>query len=96
MERIPSDPPIEIDVHIFDRLVGAGLFVGRIIRRCVSFLPPNAPDYVSDHYRAPGDSIKATAQKEWQMAFDLQHDVDVQLHEDGGRWTDMGEYLERE
>lgn len=100
-----------IDLKVTDRIVGAGLFVGRVLSGMIRHLPPNVPDYLSEHYRAPGESIKATHQRAYQQAmqFDLVHDVEELTHiqfteedarqlaeEDVNRWDSEGTYLDRE
>ena len=58
-ERMPSDPPLEIDIHLFDRFA----CIGRILRRCVEFLPVNAPNYMSTHnteHRGASEALDAT------------------------------------
>lgn len=65
---------------ITDRIIDAGLHAGRIIRRVVSFLPPNAPDFMSEHYKAPGESTKAFYQAEYARQ-DLLGDVEQQTGE---------------
>ena len=36
--------------EILDRIIGASLFAGRVATRFADFLPPNKPNYMSDHF----------------------------------------------
>jgi hypothetical protein len=83
-----------------DRIIGAGLFVSRVLKRFVSFFPPNAPLYMSERYRGIDDAVQKPEKYAWQMQFDLEQDVQRQLHvtpaERGiqNRWDESGRYFE--
>lgn len=61
---MPSDPPVEMNIKplegitFFDVAIGAALWVGRQLRHLQHEPRPTA----SEHWRAPGESIKAQNQ----------------------------------
>lgn len=62
MEKDQNPMP---DLNLFPRLERAGRCLARLIR----FLPQDAPDFMSDHYRAdvqPASDPEARMQQYWQ------------------------------
>ena len=73
-----------IDLKIGDRLLGAAIAIGGFLFKHIMYEPRPTQ---SDHYRSPGDSIKASHRKAYNMAiqqamtFDLVPEVEKLTHQ---------------
>lgn len=63
-----TDPNIMPKINLFPRLER----VGRALGRLVSFLPANAPDYMSDHYRGGAAMLDRELYDNDQMQLDFE------------------------
>lgn len=66
-----TDPNIIPRLDLFPKLQR----VGRALGRLVSFLPANAPDYMSDHYRGGAAMLDRELYDQPQLDFEAQADV---------------------